>query len=168
MARSRDKGFTNDGQAWRAGLSGRGPGASEEAHLPFQFFDGRMGPDDPVIPYSCRPLHCSVGIGGDPDRRPRFLQRLGIDGYILDMKLLAMKAHVIFSPKLFNDLDAFDEALESLCVIQVKGIELLVPIAQAEGCEGSSVVDDIQSGELVGHCHWMAQAKKHHCGADLA
>ena len=50
----------------------------------------------------------------------------------------------------------------------MKGIELFVAIAQAEGCERSSVVDDIQSGELIGHRHGVAQAKKHYRGTDLA
>ena len=75
---------------------------------------------------------------------------------------------MIFSPKLFDDLDAFDEALKALCFIQVKGIELFVAIAQAEGCERSAVVDDIQSGELIGHRHRMAQAEQHYRGAHLA
>src|SRR4029450_4956442 len=127
-----------------------------------------MGPDDPVIPYSCGPFHCGVGIGGDPDRRPRSLQRLGIDGNILEVKLLTMKAPAIFGPELFNDLDAFDEPLEALGFIQVKGIELFVAIAEAEGCEGSSFIDDTQSGELIGARHGGPQAKKHYRSTDRA
>src|SRR4030095_7863599 len=127
-----------------------------------------MGPDDLVSPYSCRPLYCSVGIGGDPDRRPRFLQRLGIDGYILYMKLLAVKAHMVFGPELFDDLDAFDEPLESLCFIQGKGVELFVAIAEPEGCKGSTVVNDIQSGELIGHRHGVTQTEEHYRGTDCA
>ena len=127
-----------------------------------------MGPDDPVIPYSGGPFHCSVGIGCDPDRRPRFLQRLGIDGDILDVKLFTMKTYVIFGPEFLDDLDAFDEPLESLRFIQVKSIELFVAIAQAKGCEGPAVVDDIQSGELIGYRHRVAQAKKHDRDTDRA
>ena len=72
-----------------------------------------MRPDDPVISRFRRSFHGSVGIGGNPNRRPRFLQRLGINGYVFDMKLLAGKAHVIFGPEFFDDLNAFDEALKS-------------------------------------------------------
>src|SRR4030095_3769304 len=87
---------------------------------------------------------------------------------IFELKFFSFEAHMVFGPELSDNLDAFDEPLESLCFIQLKGVELFVAIAEPEGCEGSSVIDDIQSGKLLGHRHGVAQAKKHDRGADLA
>jgi hypothetical protein len=107
-----------------------------------------MRANDPTITDSCSPFDGGIGVGGDPDRRPRLLERFGIDRYVCNLEFLAVKCHVIFSPETLDDFHTLNESAKTLCLVQVESLELLIAITKAKGGEGLTVVDNIEACQL--------------------
>src|SRR5215471_4928880 len=118
-----------------------------------------MRSNHPTVADGGGALDGCVGVRGDPDRRPRSLQGLGIDGYVLELKGSSLEAHIVLSPESLDDFHAFNEALIALSLGQVEGVQFLFAIAQAEGGKGFTIVENVDTSQLARHSHGMAQTE---------
>ena len=93
------------------------------------------------------------------------LQRPGRDGDVLQLERLARKRDVLLGPQPLDDLHTLHETLEALLFGQVEGIQLLLPVAEAEGKEGTALVHDVDGGQLLGDDHRVVEAEQRGGGA---
>ena len=106
-----------------------------------------------------------VAVGGDPYGRPGLLQRPGRDGDVLQLERLARKRDVLLGPQPLDDLHPFHETLESLLFGQVEGIQLLLPVTEPEGEDGTALVHDVDGSQLLGDDHRVMKAEQRGGGA---
>src|SRR5688500_14819807 len=99
-----------------------------------------MRADHPTVTEGRGAGDCDIGIGRDPNRRPRLLQRFGINADILKLEGRAGETDVVFCPQSLDDLDAFDKTLEALLLGEIKSVQLIVTVAEAGGEERFAVV----------------------------
>ena len=106
-----------------------------------------------------------VAVGGDPYGRPGLLQRPGCDSDVLQLERLARKRDVLLGPQPLDDLHALHETLEALLLRQVERIQLLLPVTEPEGEDGTALVHHVDGGQFLGDDHWVVQAEQRGGGA---
>ena len=72
---------------------------------------------------------------------------------------------MLLGPKPLDDLHTLYETVESLLFGEVEGVQLLLPVTETEGEEGSAFVHDVDGGQLLGDDHRVMKAEQRGGGA---
>ena len=98
--------FLGEGEIFGKRLPQGVQGVSIELDLLLQGGERGMAGDGPSIPQACRPLNAGSTAGRDPDRRPRLLHRLQRHASVIELEMLAIMAHLLFSPQALSSVRA--------------------------------------------------------------
>ena len=120
-----------------------------------------------IIALARRPADAVVAAGGQPDRRVRALQRLGLDDDIVVVPELAVMAEpALAGPRLADDLHRFVEALGGLGDGNAEAVELGLAVAFADAEIESSAAQEVERGGLLGHQHGIVPGQHDHRRAE--
>ena len=72
---------------------------------------------------------------------------------------------MLLGPQPLDDLHTLHETVESLLFGEVEGIQLLLPVTETEGEEGTALVHDVDGGQLLGDDHRVMKAEQRGGGA---
>ena len=108
-----------------------------------------------------------VAAGGQPERRVRALQRLGLDHDVVVLPALAVMAEpALAGPRLADDLHRLVEALGGLRHGNAEAVELGLAVALADAEIDPPAAQEIERGDLLGHQHRIVPGQHDHRRAE--
>ena len=105
--------------------------------------------------------------GGEPQRRVRALQRLGLDHDVVVVPALAAMAEAALGgPRLADDLHRLVEALGRLVDRDAEAVELGLAIALADAEIDAAAGQQVERRDLLGDQHRIVPRQHDHRGAE--
>jgi hypothetical protein len=117
-------------------------------------------PDDPSIREPRGSPHPGVGVGSDPDRWPRLLERARCDRDIVDLEEFAVVRELLVLPCELHDFEALGHEPAALVKRQSKRLVLVGSIAQTGSEDRSPSRQDVERLELLGHIQRIGQRQQ--------
>src|SRR5688572_15720522 len=81
----------------------------------------------------------------------RPLERTGADLHLGDAEEASLEAHLVLGPQPLDRLERLLEAGAALLPLDAEGLELDVPVADAEAEDHAAAADDVEGRDLLGH-----------------
>ena len=108
-----------------------------------------------------------VAAGGEPQRRVRALQRLGLDHDVVVVPVLAAMAEAALGgPRLADDLHRLVEALGGLVDRDAEAVELGLAVALADAEIDPPAGQQVERRDLLGDQHRIVPRQHDHRGAE--
>ena len=99
-----------------------------------------------------------LGAGdGERQRRVRLLERLGIDGHVVNLPVRAGEVDAVLGPCLEQDVDAFLHALAALLLRHAVAVELHRAIAATEADDQPTATQNVESRGFFGQPQRMVE-----------
>jgi hypothetical protein len=110
--------------------------------------------------------HAGVGVGGQPDRRPRALHGRHRDPHVAQREVPAFVAHGLAAPQPLQDLEPLDQPPDALARLQPERLVLGVAVAEPDADDQPPPADDVHRGQLLRQIDRLEQWQQDHPGAE--
>ena len=110
--------------------------------------------------------HRDVGIGADPDRRGRFLQRLDRAGGVVELPVGALHVDEVFGPQAFDCEHHFLEPRAELAARHTERLELDIAVADAGAEDEAAAGHQVERRQLLGKVERLVQRRQHQAADD--
>src|SRR3954469_1004327 len=126
-------------------------------HLPLDRRHRVVRVDIPAIGEPRGAADRDIGIGAEPDRRGRLLQRLDRAVRVVKGEMRALHRHEIFGPQPADGFQALLEALAEAAAGHPERLELNFPVADAAAEDELAAGHEVEGGELFGDIERLVQ-----------
>jgi len=109
--------------------------------------------DQPRVANPCRTLHRHIGLPGDVEWRSTRAHWLHANPGVVDCVEPALVAHPFFGPQPTHQGDALVEPRRPLSEADPEGLELRLPVAQADAEDVVAAGQHVERGGFLGHVH---------------